>query len=348
MEACAAFWRREPVQNSVSDSTRRSRPGRSSPTRPGTRSADNEVKAATELWLASSSASEAARAAAKELELAGETEHSAFWKYVEAHTHYEQGSTQDVRAARRALDEAILSGPRTVWFRRLERTSAALAGSVSVSNDLDDLFLAWDTWIRESGNRIRRQLEAIRTLLKGTHNEQCEALKDMGRLVGVTTQRPARSEQSAPDCIWMWISPRGAERRVWEVKTGGPTRIPRGHINQLLGQVEVARMRSVKSRVLGCLMTEADEIEPDAAEAARDKVAIVNDGVLLKLVDLLSIQLIKYMDSWEDGSAQSRGRARSRVEAYLPQQEAWLTRLLVPSAGKVLSADDVVVLFPST
>ena len=346
IQACMAFWKGKPAGATVRKHQRRPRPGRTAAIIRNSQSADNEVRASTELWLGSAKAATAARAASETLTEAGESEHGAFWRYVEAHSHYLKSDLPGVRSARKALDEAIEDGPRTVWFRRLEGIAASLAGRVSVTNYLDDLFLAWDEWIRESGGRIHLQLEATRNNLEGTHNERCEGLKNMARILGVTGERPHRTEQSAPDCIWKWISPRGGERRVWEVKTGGPSRIPRADINQLLGQIEVERMRSMNSRILGCLMTETLEIEDDAAIAARDKIALMHDSAVLRLFDILHKQLVAYVDLWDGSDAQARGRARLKVEAFFPHQASW-TSLLVPSSGNVLLANDVEALFPS-
>ncbi len=345
-QACTAFWRGESVAPIASKPSRRRRPGRAVPPRRELGSADDEVRASTELWLGSVNASHAAKDASETLTAVGESEHGAFWRYVEAHAHYVQGATGR-RAARNALDEAIHDGPRTVWFRRLERTAASLAGDRSVSSHLDDLFLSWDAWIREGRGRISRQLDSIGKDLRGTHNEKCEGLRKMARLLGVMSRRPSRSEQSAPDCIWHWISVHHTERRVWEVKTGGSERIPRADVNQLLGQIEVERMRSPNSRVQGCLMTQALDIEKDAAEAARDKIALLHDRAVIRLFDLVSTQLTRYMDLWEDGTAQARGKARIIVEGLLPYEDAWLTKLLVPSSGNVLQYEDVDALFTS-
>ncbi|MYC84366.1 MAG: hypothetical protein F4X18_02470 [Acidimicrobiia bacterium] len=345
VQACTAFWQGKPDSATTRKHLRKRRPGRTVTISSNSQSADNEVRASTELWLGSAKAASAARTASETLTKAGESEHGAFWRYVEAHSHYLKSDVPGVRSARKALNEAIDDGPRTVWFRRLEGIAASLAGRVSVANHLDDLFLSWDEWIRESGRRTYLQLEATRNNLEGTHNERCEGLKNMARLLGVTGDRPHRTEQSAPDCIWKWISPRGGERRVWEVKTGGPPKVPRADINQLLGQIEVERMRSTNARILGCLMTQALEIEDDAARAARDKIAIIHESAVLKLFDIIYKQFTAYVDSWDGSDAQARGRARLKVEAFLPHHASW-TSLLVPSSGNVLLADDVEALFP--
>lgn len=345
-EACIAFWSGQGIHDSSRIDQRRQRPGRSGISRSSITSAADEVRASTDLWLGSADAAGAARRAAETLDTVGETEHGAFWRYVEAHSHYVQGSLQGRRRARRALEEAVRNGPRTVWFRRLESTAAALAGRVSVSSELDSLFQSWDEWIRERGNRIRHHLEGTRSLLSGTHDEQCQALTDMGRLFGVTTQRPPKQEQSAPDCRWKWLSRRGVEVRVWEVKTSGRQSVPRADINQVLGQIEADRTHITNSRVFGCLITQAFDIEGDALRAARDKVTILHHGGMVKLFELLRVQMLQYMDYWDDDSAESRGRARVAVEAALPRV-GWLTNLLVPSSGKVLSAHDVALLFDS-
>jgi len=274
-------------------------------------------------------------------------EHAAFWRYVEAHAHYDRGRPRDFSNARAALEEAIKTGPRTTWFRRLSRTAEELAGHhVSAGASHDELFLAWDEWIRESGPRIERQLSMARTKLAGSHDERSEALVILARLAGAHAELPPKTEQSATDCRWQWITPRRSERRVWEVKTGKFDRLPRDDVNQLLGQIEVERKRAARARVLGCLLTPVADVEDDAAEAARDKITLVHHGAAVRLFDLLADRLNRYRNLWEDGRAEARGTARTTVEPLLPRA-GWLGRLLSPSAGRVIDAESITAVFPS-
>lgn len=69
---------------------------------------------------------------------------------------------------------------------------------------------------------------------------------------------------------------RRGERRVWEVKTGVGSEVVRGDVNQLLGQIEVETRRAAKTRVYGCLLTPATTSKKAAADAAGDKIALLN------------------------------------------------------------------------
>lgn len=355
LRACAAFWQptMQATGTAASEVRRRKvRPGRTTGGSGNVSSADAEVSASTDLWLGDhASAAKKADEAAAQLTTAGETEHAAFWRYVEAHAHFDRGRPQDLAAARKALQEATANGPRTTWFRRLARTVADLEGYEQTADDTDRFFLAWDEWRRETGARLDRVLSEGRVLLTGSHDQQCEGLTRLARLVGASGERPPKTEQSATDCRWTWSTVKRAERRVWEVKTvpkGEPKPLIRGDVNQLLGQIEVETRRAAKTRVYGCLLTPATTTKDDAAEAAHDKIVLVNHGAAVRLYDILADRLRQYDALCGDGNAEARGEARTRIEALLPQEDSWLGKLLTPSRGRLITADDVGTIFPST
>ncbi len=276
----------------------------------------------------------------------GETEHAAFWRYVEAHAHFDRGRPEDLAAARMALQDATSNGPRTTWFRRLNRTIADLTGADRRGDDTDRLFLVWDEWRREAGGRLDRTLAEGRLLLGGTHDQQCDGLKVLARLAGASGERPPRGEQSATDCRWTWSTARRGERRVWEVKTKAATLVARDDINQLLGQIEVETRRAAGTRVSGCLLTPAQSAATDAAEAARDKITMVAQPAAVRLYDLLAERLRQYSSRCGVGDATARGEARTHVESLLPT-DGWLGRLLTPSQGRVIGVDEISALFTS-
>jgi hypothetical protein len=349
--ACQAFWQAaEPPSSAEGDEQatprRRPRPGRSTGGNSEITSADVEVTAATDLWIGDHpSAAEKAREAASLLAAAGETEHAAFWRYIQAHALFDRGRDEDLAAARSVLEEVTANGPRTAWFRRLGRTVADLRGSGRTADDADRLFLAWDEWRREAGGRLDRALSDGRTFLGGNHDQQCEGLKVLARLAGASGERPPKTEQSATDCRWTWSTAKRGERRVWEVKTGEPHPMSRGDVNQLLGQIEVETKRSAKTRVYGCLLTPATSVNADAAEAARDKITLINHDAAIRLYNLLADRLHQYAALCGDDSAEARGEARTKIEAILPKDE-WLGKLLSPSLGKIITVDNVADLFP--
>lgn len=151
LDACRTFWQTPPPSPDPAEPANRAAPGRKS--RPGRNaggsgdvaSADAEVSAATDLWIGDqASAAVKAREAADLLTTAGETEHAAFWRYVQAHALFNRGRTEDLAAARAALEDVISNGPRTAWFRRLSRTVEDLQGHEPKADDTDRFFLAWD------------------------------------------------------------------------------------------------------------------------------------------------------------------------------------------------------------
>jgi hypothetical protein len=356
VRACGTFWgeaaesapgsKSETASGDAAPPRRKARPGRTAGGSGKVASAEAEVSAATDLWVGDqASAAKQAREAATLLAAAGETEHAAFWRYVEAHALFDRGRPQDMTAARAALEDATTNGPRTTWFRRLSRTVADLSGHEGVADDSDRLFLSWDGWRREVGARLDHALSAGRILLTGNHDQQCESLTVLARLAGASGERPPKTEQSATDCRWTWSTVKRGERRVWEVKTGNVEVVARGEVNQLLGQVEVETKRAAKTRVYGCLLTPATVAKADAAEAARDKIALMSHEAAVRLYDLLADRLRHYAALCGDGNAEARGSARTKIEALLPW-DGWLGRLLSPTQGKVIGVDDVAGLFP--
>ena len=351
--ACRAFWQASqpsgantaPIEQAAP--RRRPRPGRSTGGSSEVASADAEVSAATDLWIRDhGAAAKKARQAADLLSAAGETEHAAFWRYVQAHALFDRGRNEDLAAARTALEDATTNGPRTAWFRRLSRTVADLKGHDRSADDTDRLFLAWDEWCREAGRRLDRELSEGHTLLTGSHDQQCEGLKVLARLVGASGERPPKNEQSATDCRWTWSTAKRGQRRVCEVKTGEPNPVSRGDVNQLLGQIEVETKRTAKTRVHGCLLTPATTVKSDAAEAVRDQITLLNHGAAVRLYNLLADRLRQYASLCGNGNAQARGDARTTIEDILPP-DGWLGKLLSPTLGKITTVHDVARMFPS-
>jgi hypothetical protein len=61
-----------------------------------------------------------------------------------------------------------------------------------------------------------------------------------------------------------------------------------GDVNQLLGQIEVETKRAAKTRVYGCLLAPATTVKGDAAQAARDKITLINHDAAIRLYNLLA------------------------------------------------------------
>jgi hypothetical protein len=325
---------------------RKARPGRASHGSGEVASAQAEVAAATDLWLGDhSQAAGQAREAARLLSLAGEQEHAAFWRYVEAHALFDRGGQQDIEDARTALQGAVENGPRTAWFLRLKGTIADLSGQEKLAADGDRIFLAWDDLHRELGSSLDRALAEARQQLTGTHDEQCEGLKMLARLAGAVAERPPKTEQSATDCRWSWSTTRRAERRVWEVKTGKAIEVSRSEVNQVLGQLEVETARVKRTRTYGCLLTPATRSKLDASEAAAQKIILVNHGAVTALFDLLARRVRDYAALCGTGTAEERGTARTRLEGMLPD-DSFLEQLLIPTQGRVLGIEDITEIFP--
>jgi hypothetical protein len=341
--AAARFWatHRNPEQSDDGQTTAsaRQRPGRNRPGAATPDTADDEVESVTQLWLGDHTGAAAhAAAAAEKLAAAGESEHSAFWRYVQAQAFFDRGRDTDLSAAREAIEQAIAAAPRTAWFVRLARTAEQLAGCTVDPTTHDSLFLTWDEWLRDGNGRLPARIAEARAFLTGTHDQRAEALVVLARLCGAIGDRP--SGQSATDARWVWATPRKGQRRVWEVKTGGSDAVPREDINQLLGQVNEEQDRHPRARVVGCLLVALDGVEEPAVRAARDEVALVHVDAALALFDITAELFTAYRTAYGSGTAQERGAARAATELRLPNAD-WLTRLLAPTGGRILRAQDV-------
>ncbi len=343
-EAADHFWKthRNPTADEPSPPSKmrpgRVRPGRMPASARSRDSADNEVEAVTRLWLGDhGGAASHAAAAADQLTAAGEPEHGAFWRYVQAHALYDRGNI-DLPAARRAVGDAVAAAPRTAWFVRLARTAEDLAGRVADPTVHDALFLTWDEWLREASARVPGRIAQVRSYLTGTHNQRAEALEVLARMCGAAGDRP--TGQSATDARWVWAAPRKGQRRVWEVKTGGSDAVPRDDVNQLLGQVQEEQDRYPRAQVVGCLLVGLGTAEADAARAARSKIALVHVDAVVALFDFAAELFTAYRTGYGSGTAQERGAARVATEPRLPSAD-WLTRLLAPTNGKIMRAQDM-------
>ena len=343
--AARHFWdtHRNPADEASTPTSSRRRPGRARPGRSqlGAQtadSADDEVTAITRLWLGDhAGAATRAAAAAEKLTSASEPEHSAFWRYVQAHILYDSGRASDLPIARRAVEDAVAAAPRTAWFVRLARTAESLSGRHVDPTAHDALFLSWDEWLREGGARLAARVAEARGHLTGTHDQRAEALEVLARLCGAVDDRP--TGQSATDARWVWATPRKGQRRVWEVKTS-TNPLPRDDVNQLLGQVREEQDRHPRASVVGCMLVACDSAERDASRAARNELALVHADAAITLFDFTAQVFAAYRTGYGSGSARERGAARAATEPRLPGSD-WLTRLLSPTGGNILRAHDV-------
>ena len=343
--AARHFWdtHRNPADEASTPTSSRRRPGRARPGRSqlGAQtadSADDEVTAITRLWLGDhAGAATRAAAAAEKLTSASEPEHSAFWRYVQAHILYDSGRASDLPIARRAVEDAVAAAPRTAWFVRLARTAESLSGRHVDPTAHDALFLSWDEWLREGGARLAARVAEARGHLTGTHDQRAEALEVLARLCGAVDDRP--TGQSATDARCVWATPRKGQRRVWEVKTS-TNPLPRDDVNQLLGQVREEQDRHPRASVVGCMLVACDSAERDASRAARNELALVHADAAITLFDFTAQVFAAYRTGYGSGSARERGAARAATEPRLPGSD-WLTRLLSPTGGNILRAHDV-------
>ena len=325
------------VNNSTRTASTLARPGRARLRAESSESAPDEVAAVTRFWLGDhEGAAIRAVAAADELANAGELEHSAFWRYVQAQILFDSGRESDIPIARRAVEDAVSTAPRTAWFVRLKRTLESLAGRQIDPTAHDSLFLSWDEWLREGTVRLPARIAEARGFLSGTHDQRAAALEVLARLCGAVGDRPTGN--SATDARWVWATARKGQRRVWEVKTS-TNPLSRDDVNQVLGQVREEQTRNPRANVIGCLLVACDSTEPDAMIAAQDELALVHLDASLALFDFAAELFSAYRTACGSGTAQERGAARAATEPRLPSAD-WLSQLLRPTNGRISRAQD--------
>ncbi len=338
-EAARQFWstHRDPPDPATAPTpARRRRPGPGQPTAgPAAASprdsAPHEVEATTLFWLGDrTAAASAASAAADALADAGEPEHSAFWRYVQAHALYDRPASPDAAGARQAIEKAINAAPRTAWFIRLGRTAEELAGQAPTATAHDGLFLAWDEWLREAGADIPAELATARGALARTDGRP-RVLTVLARLCGAAA--PAGEPTT-----WAWASRQKGQRRVWDT---APTPATGPDVNTLLGHVRQQQDDNPRTNVVGCLLTDTVPDNP-AQRSARDSMCLLHPDFVLALFDRTADLFGQYRTAWGAGSAAERGSARTRLETRLPAEGDWLATLLAPTAGRLPQAVDAV------
>jgi len=72
---------------------------------------------------------------------------------------------------------------------------------------------------------------------------------------------------------------------------------------------------------------------------------LLNHAVAVRLCDIPADRIRQYAALCGDGSAEARGDGRTEIEVLVPP-DGWLEKLLSPTQGRVILADDVAALFP--
>jgi hypothetical protein len=247
----------------------------------------------------------------------------------------------DLGGAIESLKMATEGGATTAWFIRLRRVLSELRGE-QAERATEYPWQTWDEWIRDSGvGGVERAIDRCRMGVAGTHDQRAEALELLARVVGVVGNRP--QGQGVSDATWNWPTGRRIERRLWEVKTGAPDAVPRGWIDQALGQL-ASHSSTSHVHVVACISTSLETLD-DAARRSAQNLCIVHYDLLDAMIDLMGDRLLEYAKKWGRGSTVERGNARAAVERRLPD-DSWLERPLAPSGGRVLRRRDVQAFFP--
>lgn len=104
------------------------------------------------------------------------------------------------------------------------------------------------------------------------------------------------------------------------------------------------RQQWPSSVVHGWLLVHQDQLEAEAAAAARDTIAIFTVEAVVRMFDQLADRFRGYLQRRGHGSVAERGEARAWTEERLPNP-GWLERLMSPSHGRCLTDAEVARIF---
>lgn len=88
------------------------------------------------------------------------------------------------------------------------------------------------------------------------------------------------------------------------------------------------------------MLVASDDVQDDAARAARTELALVHVDAAVALFDFTAELFTAYRTAFGSGTTQERGVARATTEPRLPGAD-WLTKLLSPTSGNLLRAQEV-------
>ncbi len=347
-KAAGAFWDDKtvpaPAAAEGTATTRRTRPGRQATGIGQVDSAAEEVTAATQLWMGNFAGSlDAANAAATLLDEKSELEHAAFWKYVQAHAHYEQGGPAGSDQAEAALLSAVEAAPQTAWFVRLQRTLNAMSGRPAVPTHGDRFFLSWDEWIRDGGVRLVNLIDRARTSLEDEGSGFVEALQVLGRLAGANSS--SFRGPRAMNARWVWADTGSGQRRIWAAFVNRDEDITREDVNEVVGLALEEETLNSRSDVVGCLVSSSETVTAAARQAASNsRVALVSADSVRRLFAVLAERFLTYQSASGSGSAIERGAARNIVAPRLAPGD-WLESLLRSKSGEFIVPDDIDAIF---
>jgi hypothetical protein len=202
----------------------------------------------------------------------------------------------------------------------------------------DILIRAFDNVMDQTGRRFDRYCEGVTEDLQAdTHDQYCQGLEKIGRILGYDASRPRHG--SAADNRWRGVFGGCREVITLEAKIEHEESglITARHVGQAHNQVERARAEFSRLgyQVAGLIVTHLTELARDA-ESSAGPLRCVSKGSISALWEHLRRLLVQYRAQWSLEDIRARRRAAAAIRPLLPTG-GWLSRALAEDGRWVTS-----------
>lgn len=233
------------------------------------------------------------------------------------------------------LEDAIRRGGFLSWFNRMRASlnrarRQPRATGLEAEEYKDILIRSFDNLLEQTGRRFDRHCQGIAEDLQAdTHDQYCQGLEKIGRLLGYDATRPRHG--SATDNRWRGVF--GGHREVITVEAKiehEPSGlITAGHVGQAHNQVERARAEFSPHgyQVNGVIITHLTEFARDA-ESSAGALRCISKGDIFALWEHIYQLLVQYRAQWSLDDISQRQTAAASIRPLLPNS-GWLNRALI-------------------
>jgi len=250
------------------------------------------------------------------------------------------GSLEDALAV---FEDAIRRGGFLSWFNRMRASlnrarRQPRATGLEAEEYKDILIRAFDNLMEQTGRRFDRYCEGVADDLQAdTHDQYCQGLEKIGRLLGYDATRPRHG--SATDNRWRGVF--GGYREVVTIEAKieheSSGLITAGHVGQAHNQVERARAEfsPLGYQVAGVIITHLTELAGDA-ESSAGPLRCISKANIFALWEQVRQLLVQYRVQWSLDEISQMQIAADAIRPLLPNS-GWLSRSLAEDRRWVMS-----------
>jgi hypothetical protein len=241
------------------------------------------------------------------------------------------GSSEDALSI---LDGAIHRGGMSSWFNRM-RASLNRARrqpqppSQQAEEYRDVLVRSFDNMLEQTGRRFDRHCDRLAEDLQAeTHNQYCQGLERLGRILGYDASRPRHG--SATDNRWRGVFGGYREIIMMEAKIEHEPSglISARHVGQAHNQVQrgQAEFSHLGYHIAGVIITHMTGLQDDAESSAGLLRCISKDSIFALWQHVRAL-LVQYRAQWSPDDIRQRQIAAAAIRPALPGS-GWLSRAL--------------------